>query len=141
MNEIKPIYIMTILLVPIFLNLSINGISEGKAYLRYIILEGNISIIINLIEICISMYFINKFCKIYRELFNLNSLIKAYVKIFFSPFGFSLITMLLFDLYGDFIIYNNMLRLFLFIVLLLLNYLFLIIIIKRLVIKFIEEKV
>ena len=53
MKKIKPIYIITILLVPIELDTVIGGLIEGKAYLKHMIIGGKLGTLINIILLII----------------------------------------------------------------------------------------
>jgi len=71
MKKIKPIYIITILLVPIELDTVIGGLIEGKAYLKHMIIGGKLGTLINIILLIICIYLFHKFCEVYKEIYKI----------------------------------------------------------------------
>lgn len=138
-KEIKPIYIITILIVPIYLNVSIQGLIVGKAYLKHVIVEGNLGIFINVIEVCICFYLFHKFCETYKEIYKISSITVSYIKVIISPFGFSLLVMLLYDSSLERYVNNNIVSISLSIVLIIITYFLLILKLKSLIKKYISK--
>ncbi|MGB4270685.1 MAG: hypothetical protein WBK20_16095 [Spirochaetota bacterium] len=139
MRELKPIYIFTILIVPIELIVSINGLIVGKAYLKHIIVEGITGVIINIGDLLICFYLFHKFCEAYKKIYKLRTMIVSYLKVILSPFVIFMIVMLLYDVYFEKYICNQIINIIILVILIVITYIALIRMVKNLIKKYISE--
>ena len=98
-NEINPIDIFKISITPFLFDSAVFGLLRGKAYLRNIIVDGYIGLVINFLELLIAIYFIYKFYVVYVQIFKLKNIVIICIKIIINPFFILLIILILFNIY------------------------------------------
>lgn len=132
------IYIFMMLIVPLLLDLSLDGMMQGKAYLRNIIISGLWGFLINIIEMLIVIFLIHKFCLIYKNIKNIKSLVKVYIKIISNPFFIFLITFVFFEIFNHMLGLSYRIIIIIKLLLFILMYLFLIRLIKILLFHYLN---